>query len=296
MTIYKPTPGKGFAWGIGLVAFMVLITGLPVIINLASGKPNPGFLSVIGLILIFITAMAVYFAWAAKNMEYVLDENGLIIKWAFNKKIIPLENIKGVRRTVGTSSMKVIGASWPGFHLGSFTDPSGRGSVNLFATRLWGDILLIRTKWEILGITPEHSEKFLDELNRLVPGLEADSNTSAKQPEQPFTPWKDKVFVTVMVLTAAIFIGTGLFLAKTIPTLPAKVPMHYNLAGEVDRYGSPAEIYLPFSIGVLTVVFMVGITTLVARNNKTSAYLMAFVSLFLSLIFCIIAIGMVFSS
>lgn len=295
MKVYKPVPGKGVAWGIGLVIFVAAVTGIPVVINLASGRPNPGFLSVMGLMFVFVLALAGYFTWAAKNLQYVLDEKGLLIKWAFNKKRIPLEHIKGVRRTIGTSSLKVVGASWPGFHLGSFTDPAGRGSVNLFATRLWGDILLIRTKWEVVGITPEDPDQFLDELNRLLPGLEADSGTGAEQPVQPFSPWKDRLFLTVMGISAVIIIGTAIFLLKTIPTLPAKIPMHYNLAGEVDRYGSPREIFIPFGIGVLTMIFMVAITSAVARNNKTSAYMMAFVSLFISLIFSIIAISMTVS-
>ncbi len=295
MTVYKPAPSKGPAWGLGFLVFVVVITGVPVGINLASGKPNPAFLSVMGLTFIFVAAMAGYFAWAAKNMEYALDENGLVIKWAFNTKKIPLEGIKGVRRTVGTSSMKVIGASWPGFHLGSFTDPAGKGSVNLFATRLWGDILLIRTNWEVIGITPADPDRFLDELHRLVPGLEADSHPDREQPERAFSAWKDRIFLLVMGLTAAIIIGTGIFLVQTVPTLPAKIPMHYNLAGEVDRYGSPAEIYLPFGIGVFTIIFMVGLTSVMARNNKTSAYLMAFVSLFISLLFGVISISMVLS-
>lgn len=295
MTTYKPVRNKGFAWGIALSIFVVLVTAVPVAISLASGKPNPGFITAMGLVFVFVTAMVGYFTWASRNMEYILDENGLVIKWAFNKKKIPLESIKGFRRAVGTSSLKVVGASWPGFHLGSFTDPAGRGSVNLFATRLWGDILLIRTKWEVVGITPEDPDQFLDELNRLLPGLEADSGTGAEQPVQPFSPWKDRLFLTVMGISAVIIIGTAIFLLKTIPTLPAKIPMHYNLAGEVDRYGSPREIFIPFGIGVLTMIFMVAITSAVARNNKTSAYMMAFVSLFISLIFSIIAISMTVS-
>jgi len=42
-------------------------------------------------------------------------------------------------------------------------------------------------------------------------------------------------------------------------------------------------------------IFMVAITSAVARNNKTSAYMMAFVSLLISLIFSIIAISMTVS-
>lgn len=71
MKVYKPYPSKGFAWGIGLVVFVTVLTGIPAGINLFSGNMNPGFLLTMGIVLVFVTALAGYFTWSAKNMEYV---------------------------------------------------------------------------------------------------------------------------------------------------------------------------------------------------------------------------------
>lgn len=195
---------------------------------------------------------------------------------------------------VGTSSMKVVGASWPGFHIGSFTSPTGKGSVNMYGTRIWGELLLIRTRWETIGITPEDSEQFLNELNRLKPGLDGDIPPETET-QETLSLWKDKIFLSTIIFSGIVFIATGLFLAKTIPVLPDKVPMHYNLAGEVDRYGSPGEIFIPFSIGVLVDIIMIGITTFFARNNRMSMYMTGFASVFIALIFSMISISMVLS-
>lgn len=295
MKEFKPYPGKGFAWGVGLGLFVGLITLGPIIINLLS-KSNPVFLSVMGLVFILTAGLFIYFAWAAKNLRYILDEKELVIKWAFNTKRVPYESIRGVRRTIGSSSMKVVGASLPGLHIGSFTNPGGKGSVNLFATRLWGGILLIRSKWEIIGITPENEDDFLEELNRRVPVLEADNLSEADTGVEAFSPWKEKRFLGLIGLTALIFIAAAIFLMKSIPGLPARIPMHYNLAGEVDRYGSPNELWVPFGIGFIITLFLTALTGVMARNNKTSAYLLAFTGLFLAVLFSVISISMVISS
>ncbi len=295
MKTFKPVQGRGFIWGLFFLIFVGLIVTIPVTINLVSGKIIPGFLVVMGTVSVLVTAMIGYFVWSAKSMEYVIDDKEITIKWAFNKKTIPLDIIQGVTKSIGTSSMKVMGASWPGFHMGSFTDPTGKGAVNLFATRLWGEMLLIRTKWEVVGVTPAESDQFLNELNRLIPDLN-EGGFSQGEIAEPYSPWKDKIVIILVSLSGLIIAGTGLFLYSIIPTLPPQIPMHYNLAGEIDRYGSPNELYRPFGIGVLVIIMMLGINTFLARNNKATFRMMAFVSLFISLIFSLIAIGMALSA
>jgi len=236
------------------------------------------------------------FTWAAKNLEYRIEGEDLVIRWVFNQKRIPVQSIRKIRKVVGTSSMKVAGASWPGFHWGTFTDPRGKGSANLYATRLWGDIILLQTKWETIGITPENPDEFLDDLNSLLPGTEQNRETiEGGEEREQFSTRKDRFFLSMVFLSLMILVGTGIFLAREIPGLPDRVPMHYNLAGEVDRYGSPTEIWLPFGIGAVTNVLLLGISMTVARNNKMSAYMVGVTSVFISLIFCLIAVGMVFS-
>lgn len=43
-------------------------------------------------------------------------------------------------------------------------------------------------------------------------------------------------------LALAILIGTALYLAVTWRGIPDSVPMHYNTAGEIDRYGSKISL------------------------------------------------------
>lgn len=270
--------------------FVAAIIAVPTVITWFN-RPVPGFSIVMGMISVLVLGLLGYFAWAAKNLRYELDDKNLIIRWAFNKKVVPFASIRGFNRMVGTSAAKVVGASLPGFHLGSFTNPTGKGSINLFATRLWGDILLIRTKWEVVGITPENPEEFLEDLSQHVHDLQPDNLTGDEREVAAFSPWRQKHFLAVMGLTAVIIIGTGLYLFNTIPNMPSQIPMHYNLYGQVDRYGSPSELWVPYGIGVSVVLFLSLLNGVVAKNNKTSAYLMAYTSLFIALLFSIISIS-----
>lgn len=45
-------------------------------------------------------------------------------------------------------------------------------------------------------------------------------------------------------LSLLVLLGTALFLALYWKDIPQKVPMHFNAAGEIDRWGSRAELLI----------------------------------------------------
>lgn len=292
MKVYKPVAGKGFAWGVGFLIFTVAVTALPIIFSSMAGAPKLSFLLIMGFISLMCAGMFGYFLWAISNLHYALEDNHLLIKWAFQTKRIPVQNIRSVAKVMGNSSMKVVGASWPGFHMGSFSNPRGKGTVNLYATQIWGDIVLIKTKWETIGITPQDADQFLDDLNKLVPNL-AEEHSDTVVEEVSYSPWKDKLYLGCLGGSLLMLAGAFLYLQNKIPSLPNQVPMHWNFSGQVDRYGAPQEIYLPFGIGVAVTVLLNGINLMVAKNNATSVRLMGLTGLFISILFSIIAIAMV---
>lgn len=60
-------------------------------------------------------------------------------------------------------------------------------------------------------------------------------------------------------LSLLVLAGTAVFLAVYWHRIPARVPMHFNAAGEIDRWGTQAELLiLPviswLMYGLLTVV------------------------------------------
>ena len=48
--------------------------------------------------------------------------------------------------------------------------------------------------------------------------------------------------IIMEVLGLVMLIGTSLYLVIRWPSIPDKLPMHYNFAGEIDRWGGKGEI------------------------------------------------------
>ena len=48
--------------------------------------------------------------------------------------------------------------------------------------------------------------------------------------------------IIMEVLGLVMLIGTPLYLAIRWPSIPDKLPMHYNFAGEIDRWGGKGEV------------------------------------------------------
>lgn len=294
MKTYRPVQNKGFAWGLGILIIISFIILLPTVISLSFGTHKYGLMIPMGLVFLIVLTTFGYFVWASKNLRYELEKDKLTIHWAFNKKEIQLKNICGINRAIGSSVIKIMGASWPGFHFGTFSNPTGKGSVNLFATQVYGDIIFLKTRWETIGITPENPEEFLEELGKNIPETNLEEGTILDAKQEIIKSKNGKIITAIFSFTLFVFIAAGTFLFRTIPTLPTKhIPMHYNIYGQVDRYGSPNEIFVPFGIGISVVLFLLAINYSIAKNNEASSYMIAFVSLFIALLFSAICIGMV---
>jgi uncharacterized membrane protein len=95
-----------------------------------------------------------------------------------------------------------------------------------------------------------------------------------------------------------VFIVPAIYLAFTWNDIPEKVPMHYNLKGEIDRYGNKSELILLVSIitGVsIGVYFLLSNINRIdpkkkyrAENLPRMRALAFFISVFLSAIICFI--------
>ena len=51
--------------------------------------------------------------------------------------------------------------------------------------------------------------------------------------------------IIMEVLGLIMLIGTPLYLFISWPSIPDKLPMHYNFAGEIDRWGGKGEDTVP---------------------------------------------------
>lgn len=65
-----------------------------------------------------------------------------------------------------------------------------------------------------------------------------------------------KYDVAINVLCLVMIIGIAIYLILNWANIPEKVPMHYNFAGKVDRFGNKSEIIILPIITVIMFSFM----------------------------------------
>ena len=67
------------------------------------------------------------------------------------------------------------------------------------------------------------------------------------------------------IVAPALLIGTIIYLLLRLPALPARIPTHFNAAGEIDGYGGRGTLFLMPVIGLIGVL----VIGLVARFPKS---------------------------
>jgi uncharacterized membrane protein len=70
---------------------------------------------------------------------------------------------------------------------------------------------------------------------------------------------KTPLEIALNIISLLLFIGSVSYLLTEWPSLPNRVPMHYNFFGEVDKWGSKGIIFLHPIIGA---VLWIGLTIL----------------------------------
>jgi uncharacterized membrane protein len=98
-------------------------------------------------------------------------------------------------------------------------------------------------------------------------------------------------------LIGVIFLAPFLYLGYTWKSLPAKLPIHYNLKGEADRFGGPVDLLI---MALVITAVNIGVYFLLrnahridrrrnAKENVDSMHRIAFVvSVFVSAVMCLI--------
>jgi uncharacterized membrane protein len=94
-------------------------------------------------------------------------------------------------------------------------------------------------------------------------------------------------------LWAILAIPMG-YLIAVFPSLPDSVPMHYNMAGEIDRYGSKAELWLPILLINIPLYFiMMAVPSFEKKEVRTREWFQSFFKVRVLLHICMSALSIV---
>ncbi len=277
---FQPAPSKGGFWTILLG---VLIGGLlsavyiPIMI-LASDA----FLTSFGLVLLGgISILFCIVGYGYYKMAYVITGDRLVLRWGLFKTVIPFNAIASVGRPSSSTfdGIRTGGVGIPDHLYGAFRlliDGSYK-PIKLVATKIANLVIIVTTGGKYYGITPAAPAEFIATVRGKTSNVaEKTFDNTQRLAGSESTTRKNQILTTA--LFAAVFFVAGIsivYMLVVFPRLPEVVPVHYDLAGVPNRFGSKGELVwsslLPLGISIGLAILLYAATRWKSQLQK-SAY------------------------
>jgi hypothetical protein len=234
------------------------------LIILVSTYPSIQSVSVFILIFCFFIAIIAIFSlliYAYYELEYILTNEFLLIKWGLKTTRIPIEKVKRVIKpeTKNYEGVRLGGVGFPGYLFGKFKYliEGNFETVYLYATKL-NNLVFVETngkKRKLYGITPAKEDDFIRILSDVSKNIESRIIIKA----EPFKPTKYsskdiKYALSLFIISIALSISGLSYFLIIYFQLPQTVPLHFDINFIPNRYGNKIDL-----LGVLSFFIILGI-------------------------------------
>ena len=263
--IFKHAKSNGGKY-ITLIIAIVAILLITITISIYPVIQNISLLIIILSIFIAIITLFLLLLYSYYEMEYIISNEYLLIKWGIKTTRIPIENIKRVIKPEGKEyeGIRLGGVGIPGYLFGKFKYliEGDFKTVSLYATKL-SHLLFIETdgqKRKFYGITPSEEDEFIATLNNLNKNIEPQTKENLTTFKVTKTSSKDiKYTLTLFVISIVLSISGMVYFLVIYFQLPQTVPLHFNINFEPNRYGNKIDL-----IGIISflIVFGIGLSSL----------------------------------
>ena len=271
--IFKPAASKGGAYTI--LFSMGMISLLCSVLTFAIIQTGDPALTISSLLLIGgMGALFSILIFGYYSMTFSLTPTLLTLRWAFFRTKIPLEEITSIGKPSSNKfdGLKSGGAALPHHYYGGFRlliDGTFK-PIKLVATDLTRLVILATRAGKFYGITPATPGDFIAsvrQLNNHV--LEKVFDTTSPVALPASITSKYRLISRSMFIAALSLAGVTLVLFSLAYTqLPAIVPLHFNISGVPDRWGSKEEL-LWFAILFLAIATAFNLLLYLAINQKS---------------------------
>jgi Domain of unknown function (DUF1648)/Bacterial PH domain len=275
---FKPLPRRD-RWYALLTILGVLLLDL-LLVRAIVVRPVDGLSFLLALWVLGSLLVAGYLGYrtiGAFTLEYWVDRNGVTLVWGLTRQIIPMAAIQRIQR--GATAVG-IDRLWP-WHW-PYTERrrlwgADVGVVSSYATRPLSEQVILVTDGESYGLSPADPAKFLATIqSRYALGVARPLRSELQRPPLwTWRLWRDRVAQMLIVAgLAGVLLMFGI-LAFRYPSLPADVPLHFDVNGIPDRIAAKSGLFaLPF-IGMLVwLVNLVAGIWLYRRYQLGAAYLL----------------------
>ena len=277
METWRVSVGRGFAFGIALMAAIALVNAA--LIGMTASQPISLGTFIAGVAVLsgfLVVGLIAYWVYGLAGASYLLDRNQLVIRWGPSRQVIPMSEIEGLLTGDQVDgSVRFYGGRWPGHFVG-FGELQDLGQALFYATVPPQAQILIATPGLIYGISPSDPGEFLRSFSkRLQMGpTQRVEQSSQRLSVLDWPIWKDSLGLTLLgaaTLALASLLATVCF---RFPALPPLVPLHFGPTGSPDRLGPRGDIFLLPLVGLSTLVLNGALGSLLYGRDRVASYLL----------------------
>jgi len=230
---FRPAPSRGVAIGLGLLAVAIAACAL---LGLALGAIGSGPRAAVVLagllVAVPLTLRLAYWVWGLVGLRYVLGRDGLVIRWAATRQVIPMSAITHVLAGRAYDG-PLAGMRWPGHEVGRTTlrdDDGATRDALVYATAPPEGQLVVLTPSLAYAISPADPQAFVEDFrmrHRLGPTQVWEQHT-ARAPIANLSLLADRPALALLGLAAALNLLAFLWLIWHYPDLPAQIALRYR--------------------------------------------------------------------
>jgi len=293
---WKPAKVLGMVVGM-LIILTILGIDLFLIRNIA-GQPfglNLYLTMLLTICTLPLLALWIYWYYGLATLRYHLDRNELVIISGTTRYAIPLQSIRRIRRgNEYTETAHFRGIVWSGYMRGR-TQSAEVGPIEIHSTQPLTRQLVVETDNQCYGISPRHTDRFLDDFDRRCAlGVMRESEPAKTRVGLAALPlWRDRGFwalwIAVFITNAALF---GM-IAERYTSLAARLSIHSNLPGQVALIIPKSGILIVPAIGAVVLVIDSILGILLHHRERVGAWLISLVALGIQGVLWVAALGIV---
>ncbi len=300
LTIERPSRAAGTAIGTALFA-VALVFAVALLARAISWPASwPGFLAYLGAGVLAVLAAAFgFWAWACSSMRYVIDHQGLSIRWGPITHFLPMSSITAV--TPGKAEMRprISGVGWWGYHIGS-GDVEGVGPVVFFSThRSAEELVYVRTASVAYGLSPQDPERFAAEIERFQSAKDDGGPAEATIRRELIAAhpiWADRIAQYLALAAIAVNVALWGYVLAVYPDLNNEITIEFPPIGDITTLRARSEILtIPTAASVILGVNLLS-GLLFEWKERAATYLVLSGTLFFQVLFFIGAAIAVFNA
>ncbi len=242
------------SWDWILMGFMIVVS---VGVCWATYKvPQRALFAMTVVMMTGLTAYIFYAIKATRGLTYEAGREGITINYGYKKLFIPYKDISSIEIKERPGLTRLAGNEWPGSYSGYFSVRGEKKLALVYATAM-KSIIRIDTPRLSYFISPQDNRRFIEKVSQYWTSSQSSSELVEMKPGPHIWQTGSGILLLALNLMAVGVVVAYIYhLSQTM----VQIPLHYNLHGEIDRYGSPSELYLVL-IGtaiILPVIIVIG--------------------------------------